>query len=200
VRLHHHPASPYVRKVMVAAHELGLAGTIALLPTTPETVVADVGDDNPLGRIPTLVTEHGLRLYDSLVIADYLNERAGGTLFPPPGPGRWRALTRHALGQGIIDAAVQIFHEERRPAAQQSAGLLEGQRAEIERALDALERDPGDPGAGPTIGDIAVAVALAYLDRRCAGIAWRARRQRLSHWFETMAARPSFRATAFAAR
>ena len=123
-KLHWAPTSPYVRKVMIVAHELGLADRFELVATRPETVVADVAADNPLGRIPALVLADGTTLFDSLVIAEFLDETAGGSLFPRAGPRRWRTLTRHALAQGAIDAAIAIVAERRRPALERSPGFL----------------------------------------------------------------------------
>ncbi len=180
---------------MVAAHELGLADRIELIPTTRETVIADVAADNPLGRIPTLITDAGERVYDSLVIAEYLNDRAGGALFPP-GARRWRALTRHSVGQGIIDAVIARFHELKRPPAMQSADALARIEAEVKRAVDALSAAPATDAQPPTIGDIGVAVALAYLDYRFAAFDWRTGRGGLARWHAEFSARPSMRATA----
>ncbi len=128
-KLHWSPTSPYVRKVMVAAHELGLAGRFDLVATRPETVVADVAPDNPLGRVPALVLPDGTTLFDSLVIAEYLNETAGGALFPRPGAARWRTLTLHALGHGVIDAAIAIVAEGRRNESERSPGFVAARQA-----------------------------------------------------------------------
>ena len=192
-KLHWSPTSPYVRKVMVAAHELGLAGRFDLVATRPETVVADVSGDNPLGRVPALVLPDGTTLFDSLVIAEFLNETAGGALFPAPGTARWRTLTLHALGQGVIDAAIAIVAEGRRPESERSAAFVAARHAEIDRALDAAERTP--PSAVADIGTIALAVGLGYLDFRHPKRAWRPGRPRLAQWYEAFAARPSMVAT-----
>ena len=98
MKLHWAPTSPYARKVLVVAHECGLAERLELVATTPETVEADLSGANPLGRIPALITEEGAALYDSTVICEYLDHRSGRGLFPPPGPKRWTVLRRHALG------------------------------------------------------------------------------------------------------
>jgi glutathione S-transferase len=192
-RLHWSPTSPYVRKVMVAAHELGLADRIDLVPTRVETVVADVAADNPLGRVPALVLPDGTTLFDSLVIAEFLNETGGGTLFPRPGPERWRTLTLHALAQGIIDAAIAIVAERRRPGAERSPAFVAARQAEIGRALDALERNI--PASTPDIGTITVAAGLGYVDFRLPDDAWRISRPRLAAWFAAFAQRPSMAAT-----
>ncbi len=180
---------------MVAAHELGLADSLELIPTSRETVTADVAADNPLGRIPTLITDAGERVYDSLVIAEYLNDRARGALFPP-GAQRWRALTRHALGQGMIDATITRFHEMNRPTSMRSGDELARIEAELKRAVEALNAAPATNAQQPTIGDIGVAVALAYLDYRFAEFGWRTGRAGLGRWHENFSARPSMRATA----
>jgi glutathione S-transferase len=192
-RLHWSPTSPYVRKVMVAAHELGLADRIDLVPTRVETVVADVAADNPLGRVPALVLPDGTTLFDSLVIAEFLNETGGGSLFPRPGPERWRTLTLHALAQGTIDAAIAIVAERRRPGAERSPAFVAARQAEIGRALDALERNI--PASTPDIGTITVAAGLGYVDFRLPDDAWRSSRPRLAAWFAAFAQRPSMAAT-----
>jgi len=192
-RLHWSPTSPYVRKVMVAAHDLGLADRIDLVPTRVETVVADVAADNPLGRVPALVLPDGTTLFDSLVIAEFLNETGGGSLFPRPGPERWRTLTLHALAQGTIDAAIAIVAERRRPGAERSPAFVAARQAEIGRALDALERNI--PASTPDIGTITVAAGLGYVDFRLPDDAWRSSRPRLAAWFAAFAQRPSMAAT-----
>lgn len=192
-KLHWSPTSPYVRKVMVAAHELGLADRFDLVATRPETVVADVSGDNPLGRIPALVLPDGAILFDSLVIAEFLDDTAGGALFPPRGAARWRTLTQHALAQGVIDAAIAIVAELRRPENERSPGFVAARHAEIARALDAAERAP--PADAVDIGTIAMAVGLGYLDFRHPGRPWRPGRPRLARWYEAFAARPSMGAT-----
>jgi len=194
LKLHWAPTSPYVRKVMVAAHELGLADRFDLVPTTPERVVADVGSVNPLGQIPTLVLPDGSAIFDSLVIVEYLDDLAGGTLVPRAGPERWPVLTLHALGHGVIDAANRRVNELRRPAAEISQRLLELKRAEIGRALDRLERTPLD-AARVDVAAIAIAVALGYLDYRFPGEAWRHGRAALAEWYRRFSDRPSMRAT-----
>ncbi|MCW5773371.1 MAG: glutathione S-transferase [Rhodospirillaceae bacterium] len=191
-RLHWSPTSPYVRKVMVAAHELGLADRFDLVPTTVETIVADVAADNPLARIPALVLPDGTVLFDSLVIVEYLDHLAQGSLVPPPGPARWQALTRHALAHGACDAAIAIVGERRRPAEEQSARFVETRQAEIWRALDFLDEHLPE---AVDIGTIAAAVTLGYLDFRLPNLDWRRARPALGSWYEEFAARPGMQAT-----
>jgi glutathione S-transferase len=192
-KLHWSPSSPYVRKVMVVAHEVSLADRFDLVETRPATVVADVAADNPLGRIPALMLPDGTTLIDSLVIAEYFDTLGGGALFPPASPERWRALTLHALGHGVIDAAIAIVAEARRPPAERSPDFVAARHAEIARVLDALEAKP--PAAQADIGGIAVAVGLGYLDFRQPERDWRGARPRLTRWYEIFAKRPAMAAT-----
>ena len=197
MKLHYAETSPYVRKVMVVAHECGLADRLDLVATTPETVVDDVKADNPLAQIPTLVTEGGERIFDSTVICEYLDAMAGTGIFERDGPGRWTALTRHALGQGLTDAVINRNRERRRPEAERSAAWDDKKRAEIGRTLDALEAAAASLPTGAEIGAIGVAVALAYLDLRFPDDGWRTDRPSLAAWYEAYAERPAMRATAF---
>lgn len=197
MKLHYAETSPYVRKVMVVAHECGLADCLDLVPTTPETVVDDVKADNPLAQIPTLVTESGERIFDSTVICEYLDAMAGAGIFERDGPARWTALTRHALGQGLIDALNARNRERRRPETERSPAWDAKKRAEIVRALDALEAAAPTLPTGAEIGAIGIAVALAYHDFRWSDDDWRGGRPALTAWYEAYAARPAMRATAF---
>jgi glutathione S-transferase len=200
MKLNWAPTSPYARKALVAAHECGLAERLELVATTPATVEADLAAANPLGRIPTLIADEGETLYDSLVICEYFDHLAGRGLSPPPGPKRWAVLRRHALGQGLIDAAVGTLNERRRPEGERSESWLAARTREIARALDALEAEAARLGEGPDLATIAIAVALAYLDFRFADEGWRAERPALTAWHAEQNRRPAMLATEFPAR
>ena len=109
MKLHYNRASPFVRKVMAVAIETGLDDrlepvTRMMTPVKPD---ADLANDNPLGKVPCLVTEDGATLYDLPVICEYLDSlHDGPKMFPAAGPARWRALRRQAEGDGIMDAGV----------------------------------------------------------------------------------------------
>lgn len=192
--LRHHPASPYARKVRVAADLLGLSERI-------ETVAGDAADpadslrrQNPLGKIPTLILEDGSALYDSRVIVEYLDFLAGGGVIPADPSARFTALLLQALGDGVNDAALLIRYESfSRPEALRYGEAIAHQQGKIDRALDALE---AAPPAGPVdIGHVSVACALGYQDLRFAG-EWRAKHPRLVAWLEKFAhAVPAFEAT-----
>ena len=127
---------------------------------------------NPLSKVPCLITDDGMALFDSPVICEYLDSLDGAVpLFPRPGRGRWKALKQQALADGIMDAAVLRRGESTRPPEAAREAVMARQQAAMERGLDELEREP--PPKTLDIGSIAVACALGYLDFRFAAEDWR---------------------------
>lgn len=196
MKLYYSSTSPYVRKVNVCAIELGLDEKLERIITNPWEMDKELLADNPLSKVPTLITDDGMVLYDSPVICEYLDSMVGAhTLFPPEGNERWLALRIQALGDGILDAAVLRFLENKRPAAQQSSEWDEIQRNTIARALDYLQSNVNEWGEHVTIGQIAVACALGYLDFRFAEEDWREALPGLEKWYVAFVNRPSMQAT-----
>ena len=191
------PASPFGRKVKMAALELGLMDRI-------EIVVADTTDpseplrqQNPLGKIPALILEDGTTLFDSRVIVDYLDYLAGGRLIPA-GEARFQQLRLQALADGICDAALlQVYEGRFRPEEGRNANWLTHQAGKVGRGLAALEAVPPAFPDRPGIGEIALACALGYLDLRFEG-QWRSAHPQLVAWLDDFAARvPAFEETRF---
>ena len=190
MKLRHAPTSPYVRKVVVVLAELALDDRVERIDTLVWDPATDIGATNPLGKVPALITDDGTVLYDSPVICEYLNDLAGGPLYPA-GAARWPALRLQALGDGILDAAILRLLESRRPAALQSADWMARQKRVIDRALDALEGEVGAWGEAPTIAQVTAGCALGYLDFRFGDEDWRPGRPSLAAWYDGFAARPS---------
>ncbi len=197
------PTSPYVRKCLASAQELGLSGRISLLPSAAHPVDRDgrILVHNPLGKVPTLLTDDGRALYDSRVICEYLDSLGpggGGMLFPG-GAVRWDALTLQALGDGILDAALLARYEDAlRPEPLRWADWRAGQLDKVRTALAAL----GTPGSGAPalddsvhIGSISLGCALWYLDLRFPDLGWRDQQPRVAQWWERFGQRPSMAAT-----
>jgi len=196
MRLRHTAASPFGRKVLVCAQEKGIAAQIAVVATAPSTDL-DLREDNPLGQIPTLITDDGEPLFDSTVICQYLELMAPEPVLYPAAPAAlMRALRLQALGDAICDAAVARRMDSLLPEAERSPGGLARLAGRVDRALDWLEHHLDELTGPPDIGRIAVACALGYLDLRFAHEPWRGPRPKLAAWFEAFAARPSMRATA----
>ncbi|MDW8397099.1 MAG: glutathione S-transferase [Acetobacteraceae bacterium] len=201
MKLFHSPASPFVRKVLVAAHERGIAEGIELVPTGVTPVRRDeaIAARNPLGKIPTLVLEDGTAVFDSRVIVEYLDGLPGGPrLIPEGGAARLKTLTLQALADGLCDAAVALRYETAlRPEHLRWAEWSASQTTKVVASLDALERDwVPHLSSVLDIGVIAAACALGYLDLRFASLGWREGRAGLSAWYTAFAERPSMRATA----
>lgn len=198
MRLYFSPTSPYVRKVMVLLHETGQMDAVELVtgsgsPVDPGTAPLEA---NPLGKVPALERPDGPALYDSRVICQYLDARAGAGLYPE-GARRWDTLTVEATGDGILDAALLMVYEGRlRPEELRFAPWVEGQWAKVDRALDSLETRWMAHLQGPLeAGQIAVACALGYLDFRHGARGWRSGRPHLAAWYAGFAERPSMQAT-----
>jgi glutathione S-transferase len=195
VKLYYSPTSPYVRKVMVCAITRGLDGQIEQVPCNPHASPADLVADNPTSKVPCLVTDDGLALFDSPVICEYLDSRGDELpLFPGHGPARWRALKFQAMGDGILDAAVPCRGELARPKEAARDAAIARYKAAMSRTVDALEADP--PHKLVDIGSIAVACALGYLDFRFGADPWREDHPKLAAWYEAFAQNPAIAETA----
>lgn len=199
MKLHWSPRSPYVRKVMIAAHELGLAGQIPLvrsvaMMTKPNP---DIMADNPLSKIPTLVLDDGRVLFDSLTICEYLDHLAGGgQLFPPSGDERWQALTDHALADGLLDLLILWRNEREKPVERQTPALLDSFAFRVGAGLDRLENAADRLMAGRfDIGQITIGCCLSYIDFRFGDLGWRKTRPGLAGWHETFSGRAAARLT-----
>lgn len=198
MRLFYSPLSPFVRKVLVVLHETGqladvelsLAAGTAVEPGTLPLAY------NPLGKIPSLERAGGDTLYDSRVICRYLDDRAGGGLYPAA-PRLWETLTLEATGDGMMDAAVLMVYEYRlRPENLVSPTYVEAQWAKVARALDVLEARWLSHLAGPLdMGQISVACALGYIDLRHDARNWRRGHEGLADWYARFGERPSMMAT-----
>ena len=196
MKLHWSPNSPYVRKVLIAAIETGLLARIECVRSV--VAMSAVNDavqaDNPLGKIPTLVTSDGQALYDSLVICEYFSQLSpGNTLIPADPDARLVALRWHALGQGLTDLLILWNNERNRPEHLRSTPHLEAFSTKVHAALDRLESDLGQlPLHDFNLGHLGIGIALGYLDFRYADLPWRQGRPILESWAATILARPSF--------
>jgi glutathione S-transferase len=198
MKLFYSQTSPFVRKCLVAAHELGLAERFELLPAVAHPVNRDrsVVERNPLGKVPTLVTDAGAVLFDSRVICEYLNGLGDGRLLPSAGEARFAILTDQALADGLMDAAVLTRYETAaRPEPLRWPDWIGGQMEKVNSALSDFERRAAAWGGRVDVGVIAVGCALGYLDFRYPDIAWRGHSPSLARWYEPFAARESMTKT-----
>jgi glutathione S-transferase len=195
MKLYYAATSPYVRKVMACAITRGLERRIKLHPSNPHASPADLVADNPTSKVPCLITDDGLSLYDSPVICEFLDSLGEAPpLFPGSSAARWRALKYQAMGDGILDAAVPCRGELQRPKESARDAAIARYKAAMFRTVDALEADP--PHRHIDVGSLAVACALGYLDFRYASDPWRPGHPKLTAWFEEFARNPGIAQTA----
>jgi glutathione S-transferase len=196
MHLYFSPTSPYVRKVRVTAIEKGLESRITLIACNTRDPSADLLAANPLGKVPTLVRETGEPLFDSPVICEWLDALGEGpTLLPPPGEDRWSVLRGQALADGVLDDAVAVVMERRRPAEHQSPGAEVARLAAIQRALAWLEVQPRLVAGPLTLAQIAIGCAVGYLAFRLPDLRWADKQPGLAAWYQGFAERPAMRAT-----
>ncbi len=191
------PASPFGRKVRIALSLLGLDNDVRIEAADTTDVNDSVRQQNPLGKIPVLIAEEGIAYYDSRVILEYLDDRAGGGKIIPRGSAqRFAALRLQALCDGILDASILTVYEARwRKAEHHEPKWLEHQAGKVARGLAGLEAAPPPLDAAPHVGQITLACTLGYRDFRFGG-SWRADHPRLVAWLDSFAMRvPAFAAT-----
>lgn len=187
--------SPYARKVRIVMAEKRIECEFVednvWAPNTQTTLY------NPLTKIPVLLLDDGISLYDSRVIAEFLDGVTPVSRLIPEG-GRERALVKRweALGDGIADAGIAIFLELKRPEEKQGQDWIVRQRGKIESGIAAAARELGDRkfchGENLTLGDISLACGLAWLEFRLPEVVWRSTYPNLALWMERIEARPSF--------
>lgn len=188
--------SPYVRKVRAFLHEKGIAHELVI--EAPADPAGNIPRLNPLGKVPVLLRSDGETLFDSPVIIDYLDGLADPRLIPPAGEERFHALRWHALGHGVLDAVVTRLMETRRKPELQDPAVIAKQEDKVAGALSFAETRLG--GGAPLVGarfgiaDIALAIALEYLDMRYAHD-WRGRHPALARWLAAVTDRPCLKET-----
>lgn len=186
--------SPYVRKVRVSAAELGLTDRLELVPSggQPGTLNQEVSGLNPVGKVPALVMDNGEALFDSRMIMRYLNEQAGGSLYPA---SDWSMVRRESTAEGLLDAALLLrFETFARPEEKRWDGWIEGQSLKVNQCLDAMEKD-ARALARLDAAAIGTGCGLGYLDFRFPDWGWRNGRPNLAAWYEEFSTRPSMQTT-----
>ena len=199
MQLYTSPTTPFGRKAMLMLLETGLAGQTTLhevagSPTDPGNMPVD---RNPLGKIPALVLDDGSVLFDSPVICEYLDHKGGGKFFPRPtlfaeAKGKWKALVLQALGDGIAEAAVAHVMLGREPVPPEAT--RQRQMETILSGLDMAERALVPEAV--TIGEVALACALGYVEFRLPDLDWKSSRPTLAGWYAKFCEYPSMKATA----
>jgi len=195
MKLLYSPISPFARMCVITAREVGLK-SMEIVPVEGLSITnanAEIVKHNPLGRIPTLITDHGRPMHDSRVICEYIAHHAGNKSILPDEPvKRFRMLTLQSLGHGMAEAAVALRYESAvRPESLRWRELIDRHRQRLVAACEDLDKHWIAELREVTLGNISVAAALAYMDFRHSDLAWRDGNQRLTEWFGQFSARPS---------
>ena len=195
MRLYYSPASPFARKCRIVVREKKLDGVVEEVVADPYADDPRLLEANPIAQVPALVTDDGLTLTDSPLICAWLDAYSGRPRLLPDGDAHWRVRRRETLADGVLELAVKIVLERRRPEGERSASWIERWKQGIGRGLAAAERGTLDPDAFD-LGTAALGVVGPYLDFRLPDVAWRGEHPKLAEFCDTLAKRPSFQATA----
>jgi glutathione S-transferase len=187
--------SPYVRKIRIVLAEKKIDCDLVL--DSPWVEGNQVAAVNPLGKIPVLVLDDESTLYDSRVIAEYLDTVApNNRLIPASGRERISVKRWEALADGVLDAAVAAFLEAKRPDGERSPAWIERQRGKVNQALKAMSDDLGEQswchGSSLSLADIAVGCALGYVSLRLGDIRWSEQYPNLAQLYKKLMQRPAF--------
>ncbi|QIP07462.1 glutathione S-transferase family protein [Bradyrhizobium symbiodeficiens] len=187
-------ASPFARKVRIAAIELGLIDKIEFTPASvaPGTANEDYSKITPLKKLPVLITNDGDVILDSYVIVEYLNEIAGGALIPGYGPARWKAKTNHSLLNGMLDSMLLCRYEKMvRPQGLQWQAWSDDHWNRAWTGMARFENMPEVLNGPFDISQIGLVCVLGYADFRFADCGWRKAYPKLDAFHQKMLQRPS---------
>jgi glutathione S-transferase len=189
------PASPFARKVRIAATELGLIDQIELVPATlvPGQPNQEYSRLSPLKKLPVLILEDGNVILDSYVIVEYLDELAGGgKLVPASGPVKWKVKTEHCLLQGMLDSMLLCRYENMtRPEGLRWKAWTDDHWGRAWTGMEKFENDPEMLARPLDIAQIALVCVLGYADFRFADCGWRKAYPKLDAFHRKMLERPS---------
>lgn len=196
MKLYYSNTSPYSRKARLMVFEKGLTDRVEMQLCNPFGDITELLTVNPLGKIPTLVTDDGEAIYDSPVICEYLDSIGDGpTLLPIEDPARWRVLRWQALADGVIDLAYNIVMERRRGSDEQCPRCIDDWLGQMDRAVSQVETQIKELSGPMDLGQLALISALEYLDFRIKDSNWRSNCPATARWLAAYAERDSVLAT-----
>jgi glutathione S-transferase len=190
--------SPYARMARIMVLEKGLEGRVEIIVAKTRVANSPYYDINPSGRVPYLIRDDGVGLEESALICAYLDHLDGKPAFDLPVDGQsWETRRLEAMARSLLDGLSVWGREILRPESERSPGVIRHETARARRMVDVWEREIGHPTLGGAVNMIHITLACALgLEARNPGFHWRPGHPKLSKWFDEMAARPSFTATA----
>ena len=188
--------SPFGRKVQVMAIEKGLKNELQIVIEDMQNKSEELLKANPLGAVPTLVLDNGKGLYDSPVIADYIDSLNRTPRLIPGGRGKKNFVLRvSALADGMIESAIKIFYERMKDADRQDPALIKKHIDALMRCFKALEKDTKKMSKELTMAPIAVGSAIGYINFRLKDLEWQKKAKKLAAWYDEFSQRPSMKET-----
>jgi glutathione S-transferase len=198
MKLYITPGSPYARMARIVVIEKGLERRVEIIMAQTRMADSPYYKINPSGRVPYLVRDDGIGLEESTVVCDYLDSFSGGPVCGLPGGGpAWEARRLEALARSLLDGIAVWGREIVRPENERSPTVVNHETRRSERLADVWEREIASPLMHGALNRIQLTLGCALgFEARIPGFRWRAGHPALSEWFDRMAARPSFVATA----
>jgi glutathione S-transferase len=198
LKLYITPGSPYARMARIVVLEKGLEGRVETVVAKTRAADSPYYGINPSGRVPYLVRDDGVGMEESALICAYLDHLDGKPAFDlPSGDQAWEARRLEALARSMVDGLSVWGREILRPENERSPGVIRHETERARRMADVWEREIGHPLMRGALNMIQITLACALgLEARNPGFLWRPAHPKLSGWFDGIAARPSFTATA----
>lgn len=198
MKLYITPGSPYARMARIVVLQKGLESRVETIVAKTRVAHSPYYEVNPSGRVPYLISDDGVGMEESALICAYLDHLDGRpALGLPGGDQSWEARRLEALARSMLDGLSVWGREILRPENERSPGVIEHERDRARRMADLWEReiDHSQMRGALNMAQITLACGLG-LEARNPGFLWRPGHPRLSEWFDSIAARPSFTATA----
>jgi glutathione S-transferase len=198
MKLYITPGSPYARMARIVVLEKGLQSRVETVTAKTRAADSPYYGINPSGRVPYLVRDDGVGMEESALICAYLDHLDGKPAFDLPGDGQsWEARRLEALARSLLDGLSVWLREILRPANERSPGLIQHETDRARRMADVWERETGHALMRGALDMVQITLACALgLEARNPGFRWRPGHPKLTAWFDRIAARPSFTATA----
>ena len=198
MKLYITPGSPYARMARIVMLEKGLADRVEVVPAQTRAVESPYYRINPSGRVPYLIRDDGVGLEESALVCDYLDRLGGKPAFAlPAGEQGWEARRLEGLARSMLDGLSVWLRELYRPPEERSPGVIRHETARSERMVDLWEREIAHPLMRGALNMQSLTLACALgLEARNPDFRWRPGHSRLVEWYEPIARRESFLATA----
>jgi len=198
MKLYITPGSPYARMARVVVLEKRLESRVETIVAKTRVADSPYYHINPSGRVPYLISDDGVGMEESALICAYLDHVDGNPVFDLPGDGqRWEARRLEGLARSMLDGLSVWGREILRPESERSPGVIQHEKDRAQRMADVWERQIDHPLMRGALNMVQITLACALgLEARIPGFLWRPRHPRLSKWFDKIASRPSFTATA----